>query len=483
MSTVPQWNADIITPDVDASAEIISGGGLEKDQAGAIGVNVDNETIVINQDGELEATLSDRDSAYVATYNVTTYQEISAAHTAGKAIFLVGVSGALSAVMPMTSFSVNPAMAIFMLVIGDVEYQAKIDQGVWSVSSASLQADWNESNQLAPSYIANKPTVDQIYDGSSTNAQSGTAVAGAIAGVRQVPSTQSSDEGKVLGVTDSSGTLGWVDDSVDLVSNGGLEKNSSGAIGVKVDNASIVLDDVGEIKLADMLWSMLNIEPHMPTEIPAGSVRIRYRSKIPGGITADKGVYYADNPGVVDLLQSQLSATAASNAPVYLKAPNYFDIIGGVLTAVLNPSQGRICKFIGSTGLVTISGLSLASDGSAYNCNGIFKDCTSLESVSMDTTGLQNASDMFMGCTSLKAVPLLNTATFTKVGSTSGSGSGMFWGCTAVESGALALYQQMSTQATPPVDHVYCFSNCGSGTTTGAAELAQIPTSWGGTMA
>lgn len=55
---VPQWNADIITPDNEASAEIISGGGLVKDETGAIGVKVDNSTIVVNQDGELEAQAS-----------------------------------------------------------------------------------------------------------------------------------------------------------------------------------------------------------------------------------------------------------------------------------------------------------------------------------------------------------------------------------------------------------------------------------------
>ena len=50
-----------------------------------------------------------------------------------------------------------------------------------------------------------------------------------------------------------------------------------------------------------------------------------------------------------------------------------------------------------------------------------------------------------------------------------------------VTTGALALYNQMSTQANPPTSHSYCFTSCGSGTTTGAAELAQIPSSWGGT--
>lgn len=87
-------------------------------------------------------------------------------------------------------------------------------------------------------------TVDQTYNGSSTNPQSGIAVSQALAGTGQVPtvtsnddgkvlkasydsvtsqgsfrwdsapsgvpSTTSSDEGKVLGVTNSTGTLGWV---------------------------------------------------------------------------------------------------------------------------------------------------------------------------------------------------------------------------------------------------------------------------------
>jgi hypothetical protein len=62
MSSVPQWNADIITPDSEASAEIISGGGLEKDAQGAIGVKVDESTIVINQEGALGANIPTPDT-------------------------------------------------------------------------------------------------------------------------------------------------------------------------------------------------------------------------------------------------------------------------------------------------------------------------------------------------------------------------------------------------------------------------------------
>lgn len=44
-----------------------------------------------------------------------------------------------------------------------------------------VQANWSETDSSDPSYIKNKPTVDQTYDATSTNAQSGVAVASAIA--------------------------------------------------------------------------------------------------------------------------------------------------------------------------------------------------------------------------------------------------------------------------------------------------------------
>lgn len=57
------------------------------------------------------------------------------------------------------------------------------------------------------------PSVDQTYSASSTNAQSGTAVAGALATVKQVPASTSSDENKVLTVN-SSGNAVWAESAV-----------------------------------------------------------------------------------------------------------------------------------------------------------------------------------------------------------------------------------------------------------------------------
>lgn len=78
-----------------------------------------------------------------------------------------------------------------------------------SIPAPQVNADWDATSGVGE--ILNKPTipsVDQTYDGSSTNAQSGTAVAGAIATVNQVPASTSADQDKVLTV-DSLGIPSW----------------------------------------------------------------------------------------------------------------------------------------------------------------------------------------------------------------------------------------------------------------------------------
>lgn len=131
--------------------------------------------------------------------------------------------------------------------------------------------------------------------------------------------------------------------------------------------------------------------------------------------------------------------------------------------------SGRIERlFYGCASLESVKTIA----GSITSANEAFRDCTSLKTApSIASGGCTHFQSMFRGCTLLEAVPLYDTASAVNVNS-------MFQNCTGVKSGALALYNQMAGQATPPSTHAYCFYNCGSGTTTGAAELAQIPSDW-----
>ena len=104
--------------------------------------------------------------------------------------------------------------------------------------------------------------------------------------------------------------------------------------------------------------------------------------------------------------------------------------------------------------------------------SGLFQRNNNLiEIIGVNPSNVYDMSDMFYQCESLISVPLIDTSNVTNVQT-------MFSGCTNVQRGALALYTQMSTQTNPPYKHSGTFYNCGSNTTTGAAELAQIPSDW-----
>ena len=102
-----------------------------------------------------------------------------------------------------------------------------------------------------------------------------------------------------------------------------------------------------------------------------------------------------------------------------------------------------------------------------------FEGASSLVSLpnNMDTKNVRWMSYMLRDCKSLKNIPLFNTDKVVAMNMVCEN-------CINVESGALALYQQASTQTNPPVEHSSAFENCGINTVTGAAELAQIPSDW-----
>jgi hypothetical protein len=91
-----------------------------------------------------------------------------------------------------------------------------------------------------------------------------------------------------------------------------------------------------------------------------------------------------------------------------------------------------------------------------------------------DFSNVVNAENAFGNNDSLVHVPNYNMPKVTDV-------SNMYLDCPNVESGIYQAYVTYSSMATPPSSTTNFARNCGSATETGAAELAQIPASWGGT--
>lgn len=128
--------------------------------------------------------------------------------------------------------------------------------------------------------------------------------------------------------------------------------------------------------------------------------------------------------------------------------------------------------FCGCRNLVTVPAFDYSKVNHMGDC---FRNCSSITTLPQINSGMcLDFSRAFADCGSLETIPSIDTTSAVDVGS-------MFDGCINVISGSLALYTQLSQQAFPPTSHLLCFRYCGANTVTGAAELAQIPQSWGGT--
>lgn len=119
----------------------------------------------------------------------------------------------------------------------------------------------------------------------------------------------------------------------------------------------------------------------------------------------------------------------------------------------------------------SLTNVPLIDTSNATDLHGLLSHTPITSMPDLDTSNATDMSDMFAYCSELTSIKLYNTSKVINVET-------MFDHCTKVNSGALAFYQQLATQAIPPTNHKWTFRECGSDTVAGAAELAQIPSDW-----
>ena len=102
---------------------------------------------------------------------------------------------------------------------------------------------------------------------------------------------------------------------------------------------------------------------------------------------------------------------------------------------------------------------------------GMFANCHNLREVCLfDTRYVTNWGSTFGGCTKLQYLPRFDVSSAVYM-------NFMCAECLKVTGGALDLYNDASSTGLVR-KHYYTFAYCGKNTTTGAAELAQIPNDW-----
>lgn len=202
--------------------------------------------------------------------------------------------------------------------------------------------------------------------------------------------------------------------------------------------------------------------------------------------------YTGDASKILEVLgANSLGARGASNAWLFLGCTNLTSV--ALFDTSLSTSMGTM--FNGCSSLTSVPQFDTSN---VTDMSFMFGGCTSLASIpAFDTSKVTTMEDMLAGCDSLTTVPLFDTRNVTNMRemlydcdeltsiplfdtSKVTDMYQMCLDCMKVQSGALALYQQASSQATPPTNHSGTFRNCGYSTQTGNAELHQIPTDWGG---
>ncbi len=229
-------------------------------------------------------------------------------------------------------------------------------------------------------------------------------------------------------------------------------------------------------------------DPYNPLNLPANTVRVRTSDgavpKKSSSTSYETATLVEGTSDVYDVYKSGTDFTF-----LLIDSSNIVEVLGANTTGITNMTgMFNFCTSLETVALfdtssvtdmrtmfnfcTSLTSVPLFDTSRVTNMYAIFYNCSSLTTVPLfNTSSVTGMEEMFKNCSALKTVPIINTSSVRFM-------SYMFMNCTNVQSGALALYRQASTQASPPSKHIQTFYNCGVNTTTGAAELAQIPEDW-----
>lgn len=230
-----------------------------------------------------------------------------------------------------------------------------------SIPAAQVNSDWNSSSGV--SQILNKPTlatvattgdygdllnkptipaavtVDQTYSASSTNAQSGTAVAEAVAAISmdEVPAVTSSDNGKVLKATYSGGqgSYAWATeqgttytagDGIDITNN-----EISVKVGTGLEIGTSTVQEVHNLTCSESVYDQY--QGYVTNDICQLTPDLISRIKATGGltITLEKNYSVGANWWYLALYSQRSNAHYMAQNYYILKGSNAGSI-GPVLT-------------------------------------------------------------------------------------------------------------------------------------------------------
>lgn len=227
-------------------------------------------------------------------------------------------SGAAAGATAVQPSEMNTALAAKQDTISDLStIRSGAAAGATAVQPGDLSAVATSGAYSDLSGTPTIPTVDQTYSASSTNAQSGVAVAQAVAGVNAVPASTSSDADKVLTV-DTQGVPGWANAQAPISAGSGVDITNN-VVSAKVDGSTIGTNANGELE-------SLVTQTNADWDAVSGAAEI-LNKPVPKTLTAGTGISISENqstititntatPPTVDQTYNASSANAQSGVAV-----------------------------------------------------------------------------------------------------------------------------------------------------------------------
>lgn len=187
-NAIEKWTLDYTTysSNVWTTTPISSGGStytagdhisIENDEIAVTGITElvpgDGITITTSGASAIINSIAQDDNIFWAIYGTTTYDEVKAAHTAGKKIVMYDSDGNVVGLTQHDGTGGGTERFYFCWVQKvwqaggpTLKYAYICKRDGWYRSYTDIQADWNVTNNYYPGYIKNKPTIPN-YTGAS----------------------------------------------------------------------------------------------------------------------------------------------------------------------------------------------------------------------------------------------------------------------------------------------------------------------------
>lgn len=230
-------------------------------------------------------------------------------------------------------------------------------------------------------------------------------------------------------------------------------------------------------------------DPLNPLNLPPFTMRLQYVEGVTPSFSKGTGVQVSSSPNIWDWTYANtdwgggfgsgydntLIAVLGANSTGVVSMRSMFIGFESLATVALFDTSS-CTRMHGMFSNTSVTSLPAFNTTNVTQLGGVCQSCIHLTTVpDWDVSAVENISQAFQNCTSLTEIPDWNIDSVTNM-------VAAFSGCLNVQTGALALYQKALSKSIPVTLYLNCFYQCGSNTTTGQEELAQIPTNWGGTM-